>query len=344
MASVSRVGRRPPRSASAKLPASWSGRYEPGEVTHVHHRHPQRQRRRRVVTDLDLATLDDATWAEVYGAFLTHGLLVFPGQHLDEEAQGAFARRFGGIEKLYPGQDRATLHFGNVKADGKLTRPGDESFKAAARQRGLAYDSTYMPLAAKASMLMALVVPEEGGGTEFADMRAAYDALDPAMQEQLEGMSAYHSLYHSQARAGFAHTTDHMYGFHDKGAPLRPSSRRIPRRAGVDLHGPAAYRIEGMDPGESLALLERLLDDACQPPRTYLHAWTVGPGGLGQPLHDAPRPAVRHEPAPCPPGIADLRGAGVGAGADVRGPEGRRLPADLVQRVGADGRQVLEGA
>ncbi|MYE81802.1 MAG: TauD/TfdA family dioxygenase [Gammaproteobacteria bacterium] len=230
-----------------------------------------------VVTDVDLAALDDGTWAEVYGAFLTHGVLVFPGQHLDEEAQGAFARRFGNVEKLYPGQDRATLHFGNVKADGKLTRPGDESFKLLRGNEGWHTDSTYMPLAAKASMLMALVVPAEGGGTEFADMRAAYDALDRAMQEKLEGLSAYHSLYHSQARAGFAHNTDHMYGFHDKGAPLRPVIKTHPETGRKSLYtGRHAYRIEGMDPDASLALLDGLMDDACQPPRTYLHAWTVG--------------------------------------------------------------------
>ena len=230
-----------------------------------------------VVTDVDLAALDDAAWSEIYRAFLTHGVLVFPGQHLDEEAQGAFARRFGEIEKLYPGQDQATLHFGNVKADGTLTQPEDESYKLLRGNEGWHTDSTYMPLAAKASMLMALVVPPAGGGTEFADMRAGYDALDPAMQERLEGLSAYHSLYHSQARAGFAHTTDNLYGFHDKGAPLRPVIKTHPETGGKSIYtGRHAFAIEGMPASESADLLDRLMDDACRPPRTYLHEWTVG--------------------------------------------------------------------
>ena len=230
-----------------------------------------------VVTDVDLAALDDATWSEIYRAFLTHGVLVFPGQHLDEEAQGAFARRFGDIEKLYPGQDQATLHFGNVKTDGTLTQPEDESYKLLRGNEGWHTDSTFMPLAAKASMLMALVVPPEGGGTEFADMRAAYDALDPAMQERLEGLSAYHSLYHSQARAGFAHTTDNLYGFHDKGAPLRPVIKTHPETGRKSIYtGRHAFAIEGMPASESADLLDRLMDDACRPPRTYLHEWTVG--------------------------------------------------------------------
>ena len=230
-----------------------------------------------VVTDVDLAALDDATWTEVHDAFLAHGVLVFPGQHLDEAAQGAFARRFGNIEKLYPGQDRATLHFGNVKADGSLTQPDEESFKLLRGNEGWHTDSTYMPLAAKASMLAALVVPPERGGTEFADMRAAYDALDPAMQEQLGGLSAYHSLYHSQAKAGYTHATDHMYGFHDKGAPLRPVIKTHPETGRKSIYtGRHAFAIDGMDAGAATALLDQLLDDACQPPRTYLHAWTVG--------------------------------------------------------------------
>ena len=230
-----------------------------------------------VVTDVDLAALDDATWAEVHGAFLAHGVLVFPGQHLEEEAQGAFAERFGNIEKLYPGQDRATLHFGNVKADGTLTRPDEESYKLLRGNEGWHTDSTYMPLAAKASMLAALVVPPEGGGTEFADMRAAYDALDPSMQERLEGLSAYHSLYHSQAKAGFAHGTDHLYGFHDKGAPLRPVIKTHPETGRKSIYtGRHAYAIDGMDAGEATTLLDELLAAACRPPRTYLHEWRVG--------------------------------------------------------------------
>lgn len=178
-----------------------------------------------VVTDVDLAALDDPTWAEVHSAFLEYGVLVFPEQHLDEEAQGAFALRFGNIEKLHPKQDRPTLHFGNVKADGTLAQPSEEQYKVLKGNEGWHTDSTYMPLAAKASMLMALVVPAEGGGTGFADMRAAYDALDEPTRKRLAGRSAYHSLYHSQAKAGYTHTTDNLYGFHDKGAPLRPIVR-----------------------------------------------------------------------------------------------------------------------
>ena len=230
-----------------------------------------------VVTDVDLANLDDAVWREIHAAFLEYGLLVFPAQNLTEEAQGAFALRFGKIEKLSPRQNTPTVRFSNRKPDGSLAQPSDEQYRLLKGNEGWHTDSTYMPLAAKAAMLMALVVPPSGGETEFADMRAGYDALDPEMQERLAGLSAYHSLYASQAKAGFTHATDNRYGFHDKGAPLRPVIKTHPETGRKSLYtGRHAYGIEGLSAEESEALLDKLMADACQPPRTYLHAWQVG--------------------------------------------------------------------
>ena len=134
-----------------------------------------------------------------------------------------------------------------------------------------------MPLASKAAMLAAIVVPDSGGETEWADMRAAWDALDTDTQARLEGLSAFHSLYYSQERAGYRFGTDNLYGFHDKGAPLRRIVKVHPQTGRKSLYtGRHAYGIVGMDPAESEALLDRLLDAACQPPRTWLHRWTPG--------------------------------------------------------------------
>ncbi|MEJ2132100.1 MAG: TauD/TfdA family dioxygenase, partial [Gammaproteobacteria bacterium] len=119
--------------------------------------------------------------------------------------------------------------------------------------------------------------PPEGGETEFADMRAAWEALDEETQAKLEGLSAYHSLYYSQEQAGFTHVTDNIYGFHDKGAPLRPIVKTHPETGRKSIYtGRHAYGIPGMSEEESAVLLSKLLEDACQPPRTYLHKWQVG--------------------------------------------------------------------
>ncbi len=229
-----------------------------------------------VVTGVDLASLDDASWEEIHSAFLAYGVLVFPDQSLDEESQGAFARRFGRIERLSSRQTGGTVQFSNQKPDGTLMQPDEERYRILKGNEGWHTDSTYMPLAAKASMLMALVVPPKGGETEFADMRAGYDALNADTRRTLEGLSAYHSLYNSQARLGYRHTTDNLYGFHDKGAPLRPIIKTHPETGRKSIYtGRHAYGIPGMSAAESESLLDGLMAEACQPPRTYLHRWKV---------------------------------------------------------------------
>jgi alpha-ketoglutarate-dependent taurine dioxygenase len=111
-----------------------------------------------VITDVDLANLTDESWAQIHTAFLEYGVLVFPGQHLDEESQGAFARRFGRIEQLSPKQTGPTIEFTYRKADGSLVNSDEQAFKLMKGKEGWHTDSTYMPLASKAAMLAALVV------------------------------------------------------------------------------------------------------------------------------------------------------------------------------------------
>ncbi|MAW28494.1 MAG: taurine catabolism dioxygenase TauD [Gammaproteobacteria bacterium] len=230
-----------------------------------------------VVTDVALNSLDDDTWQDIHKAFLEYAVLVFPAQHLTDEEQGAFALRFGNIEKLGPRQKASVAPISNQKSDGSVVRPDEEGYKLLRGNEGWHTDSTYMPLASKVAMLSALVVPPEGGETGFADMRAAYDELDDATKEKLETLSAYHSLYYSQEKAGFQHKTDHLYGFHDKGAPLRPVIKTHAETGRKSLYtGRHAYEIPGMDPDESETLLASLLEEACQPPRVYRHPWNVG--------------------------------------------------------------------
>ncbi len=229
------------------------------------------------VTNVNLHALDDSTWAEVYAAFLDYAVLVFPDQNLTDEAQGAFALRFGEVEKLAPKQKGPNIPISNKKPDGSLAQPQDYQYQILKGNEGWHTDSTYMPLASKAAMLTALELPDAGGETAFADMRAAWEALSPALQARLETLSAYHSLYHSQAKAGFIHKTDNYYGLHDKGAPLRPIVKAHPETGRKSLYtGRHAYGIPGLSDEESEALLTELLENACQPPRIYTHKWQVG--------------------------------------------------------------------
>ena len=230
-----------------------------------------------VVTDVDLAKLDDATWSDVYAAFLEYGVLVFPDQHLDEDAQGRFAARFGTPEKLSPRQRGPNVQISNRKADGTTAGPDEYQYQILRGNEGWHTDSTYMPLASKVAMLTALELPPSEGETEFADMRAAWDALGTDVQQKLEGLSAFHSLYYSQAQAGYVHRTDHLYGLHDKGAPRRPLVKVHPETGRKSIYtGRHAYGVDGMTEAESERFLRKLLDDACQPPRVYRHEWRVG--------------------------------------------------------------------
>jgi alpha-ketoglutarate-dependent taurine dioxygenase len=229
------------------------------------------------VTGVDLANLDDAAFAAIYKEFLEYGVLIFPDQNLSDEAQAQFALRFGEIERVSPQQKGATMQVSNQKPDGTVLGEDEFRYKVLRGNEGWHTDSTYMPLASKVAMLAALVVPPEGGETAFADMRAGWAALDESTRQQLEGLSAYHSYYYSQAQAGFKLKTDNAYGLHDKGAPLRPIVKVHPETGRKSLYtGRHAYGIPGLSAEASEQLLQDSLTHACQAPRTYTHQWAVG--------------------------------------------------------------------
>jgi alpha-ketoglutarate-dependent taurine dioxygenase len=227
------------------------------------------------VTGLSLADLEEPGFAALYAAWLEHALLIFPGQHLDRAQQVAFARRFGPLEF-----DWAPIS--NVRGDGSL-RPDDGSddvIKVLKGNMGWHCDSTYMPVQAKGVVFSAQVVPARGGETGWADMRAAYDALDEAMRARIGTLSAYHSLRYSQSKLGHAPREGSQYsgyGLDVKDPPLRPLVKTHPETGRKALMvGRHAFGIPGLDPDDSERLLRDLADFACQPPRVYHHHWTPG--------------------------------------------------------------------
>jgi alpha-ketoglutarate-dependent taurine dioxygenase len=231
-----------------------------------------------VVTGLALAGLDDATWRDLHAAWLDYALLIFPGQHLTREQQIAFAKRFGPLEF-----DLAPIS--NVRADGSIRAEADNDdvIKILKGNMGWHADSTYMPIQAKGAVFSARVTTAQGGETGWADMRAAYDALDEATRLRVEGLSALHSLYYSQSKLGHdparaGGKSDYSgYGFHDGPVPLRPLVKTHPETGRKSLLiGRHAHAIPGLDDAESEQLLDDLVDFAYQPPRTYHHAWTPG--------------------------------------------------------------------
>jgi alpha-ketoglutarate-dependent 2,4-dichlorophenoxyacetate dioxygenase len=225
-----------------------------------------------IVTGVDLANLDDAVWADIERAFLAHAVLIFPGQHLSDAAQIGFGRRFGAIEQLVAG--REIVPISNQRADGTLMGDDEHGMQLMRGNEGWHTDSSYMPLAAKASVLSAHVVPSTGGQTEWADMRAAYDALDEVTKARLAKLSAYHSLYYSQGRIGHKAAVGSSYGFHTDDPPLRPLVKVHPVTGRKSLYlSSHAGAIVGMPMAEARILLRDLTEHATQPQFVYVHRW-----------------------------------------------------------------------
>ena len=230
-----------------------------------------------VVRDVRLADLRDAEWRAIEDAFHEHAVLIFPGQHPRREEQVAFGRRFGDLDALVAAT--GTIAISNVLPDGSLRDDGDPLKQILLGNEGWHTDSSYMPLAARASVLSAEIVTERGGETEWADMRAAYDALDEGTRERIEGLAAHHSIKYSQARAGFGAepSGSFSYGRDEDEAPLRPLVKVHPVTGRRALFiGRHAFGIPGLDEGESERLLDGLLADACRPPRVLQHRWSPG--------------------------------------------------------------------
>jgi alpha-ketoglutarate-dependent taurine dioxygenase len=230
-----------------------------------------------VVAGVRLDALSDSEWRAIEAAFLEYAVLLFPAQHPSRETQVAFGRRFGELDSLVA--KTGSVAISNVEPDGTLMDDAAPAKQLLRGNEGWHTDSSYMPVSALASLLSAEVVTERGGETEWADMRAAYDALDPAMRSRIADLSAYHSIRYSQARAGLASAPGGAlyYGFDGSGAPLRPLVKRHPVTGRPALFiGRHAYGIPGLAPEESERLLDELLAFACQPPRVLRHVWRPG--------------------------------------------------------------------
>lgn len=234
------------------------------------------------VTNVDLADLSGEEWQQIEAAFHDSAVLVFPTQHLSPAEQADFGRHFGDLAI-------ESMVFSNESPDGTM-RPVDDPLVTLLKgNEGWHTDSSFKPLAAKVSILSAVKVPPTGGQTEWADMRAAYDALDDVSRRRIASLSAYHSLQHSQSLVGQGaeSTAAALVALTSVGStsteqkaddpPLRPLVKVHPVTGRPALFiGRHAFGIPGLEPRESERLLSELLDDACRPPRVLQHRWSPG--------------------------------------------------------------------
>jgi len=235
------------------------------------------------VEGLDLRKpLPEEDVAAIEAAMDEHAVLVFPGQDLDDDQQMDFAARFGPVEQTRATVDVAKQRLkhgamndiSNLDERGEILAADDRRRFFALGNRLWHSDSSFKATPAKYSLLHARSIPPEGGETEFADMRAAWDALDGATQARLRDLVCEHSLIFSRAMLGFdAWTEAEQRQF----APV--PQRLVRRHAGsgrVALFLSAHIgRIRGMPVPEALMLVRDLMEHATQPRFVYSHQWRV---------------------------------------------------------------------
>jgi alpha-ketoglutarate-dependent 2,4-dichlorophenoxyacetate dioxygenase len=236
------------------------------------------------VSPVDLRTVHDAaTLAEIRAGMDAHAVLVFRDQPLTDQEHLAFAQRLDGELHSRTGAsalgksrlgNEALSDISNIDEDGAILPPGDRRRMYGLGNRLWHTDASFQDPPGRYSMLSAKVVPPAGAETEFADMRAAYDALPDAMKAVLEGLRAHHSIVHSRQTLGFEFSPEEEARL--PGA-VHPLVRTLPRSHRRALYlASHASRIVDWPVPEGRLLLRELIEHATQREFVYRHAWRVG--------------------------------------------------------------------
>jgi alpha-ketoglutarate-dependent 2,4-dichlorophenoxyacetate dioxygenase len=231
------------------------------------------------------APLTGADVASIDAAMGQHAVLIFRDQPLNDEQQLTFTRRFGQLERYEtPGHIRkreeerlagGIADFSNLTRDGSVMSHEDRVWLFKLGDRLWHSDSSFRPVPAKYSLLSGRTIPSRGGDTEFADMRAAYDALDEETKAEIEDLVCEHSLIHSRETIGFADITpEEREHFRPVRHPLVRTDRRTGRKSlFLSAHAGA---ILGWTIPEARMFLRDLTEHATQPQFVYRHHWRPG--------------------------------------------------------------------
>jgi alpha-ketoglutarate-dependent 2,4-dichlorophenoxyacetate dioxygenase len=244
--------------------------------------------------------------AAIHAGMDDYAVLVFHDQKLDDEQQLAFTRSLGELEHAIgtslraPDEYRLPTTFAdvsNLDRDHKVFERDDRRRLFAIGNRLWHSDSSFKPVPAKYSLLHARSVPSKGGNTEFADMRAAYDALDAETRAEIEDLICEHSQIFSRQQLGFLDFTD------EERERMKPVRQRLVRthpvtgRKSLYLASHAGG-IVGWPVPEARAFLRDLVEHATQRQFVYAHAWRVNDLVMWdnrRTMHRA-RPFPAHEP------------------------------------------------
>lgn len=223
---------------------------------------------------------DEATLRSIRAAMDEHAVVVFRDQHLDADEQLDFSERFDG--KLHTQTSLSVLaknrlgnealsDVANVDEKGNIMAADDRRRMGSVSNRLWHTDASFVDPPGRYSMLLAKIVPPVRADTEFADMRAAYDALDDETKATIESLRVHHSIVYSRLIMGFEFSAEEQAKL--KGA-AHPLVRTIPGsgRRSLYLASHASHVIDWPLP-EGRLLLRDLAEHATQPRFVYQHEW-----------------------------------------------------------------------
>ena len=237
------------------------------------------------VSGVDLRrSIDQETFSAIEAALDRYAVLTFRNQMLKDEQQIAFSRLFGPLETSIGTIRKGRRHrlrsneladLSNLDENDNIRSLSDRwRMMMLANQLGHA-DSSFKPVPGKVSLLSAREVPPSGGETEFADLRAAYDALDEGTKKQIDDLIAEHSIFHSRGLIGYTDFSD------EERAALPPVPQTLvrihpgSRRKTLYLAAHASHVI-GWPIEQGRTLLAELITFATQPRFVHQHQWRAG--------------------------------------------------------------------
>lgn len=236
------------------------------------------------VSPIDLRQVHDrATLEQLRAGMDEHGVLVFRDQPFTDAEQLAFAERFDGTLHVKPGAaalaanrfgNDAVADISNVDNDGKILKADDRKRVYSLGNRLWHTDASFQDPAGRYSTLSARVIPKVNANTEFADMRIAYETLDDATRQKLEGLKVHHTITRSREVLGFFFSDEEKQKL--KGA-IHPIVRMNPRTGRKSLYLAAhAARIIDWPVADSLLFVMELMEHATQRQFVYSHEWRDG--------------------------------------------------------------------
>ncbi len=232
------------------------------------------------IGDLDLSQpLSEADWQVVEEAFETYAILIIPDQRISQQQHIDFALRFGPMDAsmvvdmtdVKPRIRTDITDVSNLDGNDKICAEDNRLRLFLLGNRLWHTDSSFKKVPAKASLLYMREIPPVGGHTEFADMRAAYDALSDAMQRRIDSLVALHAIAYSREKMDFVMTAEET-------EDLPPVPQAMVRRHAASGRtsiyvASHAGKIDGMSDADGKALLADLIAHATQRQFVHTHRW-----------------------------------------------------------------------